>query len=361
VANVTGTQRLNQAVAERLVAGMTRAMTIDTRLAAGLPFYVGHPDFINAADPDSARRWMQEQPPSFGWIKEFSAGPQSLLLRVEWTAEGAALVNSKKYRFFSPFFRSAKAGVEKGVQIFEPRLIQSAGLTNTPNWPMPPMVNAALTDGGDTTEGGMDLLQRLIALIGDAELKTDDDVVSAVSKMIEAAKALKKSVESRWDAEDAARAALPNASDPFALAAGYIAHIGATVETLNARAGLVDGLQAKLDAAVKAHATGLVHAAVARGAVLQAHADSRIADMCHAGDAFAAKADELAALPPLMRTESRTGDVATRSTAVADRRAQFHEFVNARMADGKLGYDAAFAAVMKEHPALLDGSAAQTK
>lgn len=358
VNGVSGMQRLNAQVAARLVENMTRAVRLDMRLVAGLPFYVGHPDFVNSADPEQLTAFLQRQPPAIGWIKEFRAGPDSLDMRVEWTESGTALVNGKTFRFFSPFFRSEKTIVENGMQIYEPRLIQSAGLTNTPNWPMPPMVNAALQTGGNQLETGMDLLHRLIALIGDANLKTDDDIVSAVQKMIAAAQALKASVDSRWAAEDAARAALPNASDPFALANGFILHLGGTVQTLNARAALVDALQARLTAERTAHATTLVNAAVVRGAVLQEHAAGRIADLVNAGDVFADKARELSALPPLMKTGSQTSDVAPRSAVVADRRARFQEFVNARMSARSESYDAAFAAVAKEHPELLQSSTA---
>lgn len=366
VNGVKGLQRLNPAVCERLVNAMSRAMTLDPRNSGGFPFYVGHPDFINSADPAALTAWLQNQPPAVGWIKAFRAAADALELRVEWTAEGRALVNAKTYRFFSPFFRSEPVAQEGGVQIYEPRLIQSAGLTNTPNWPMPPMVNAALPDGG-TMEGGMNLLQRLIALLGDESVQDDDAMVMAVSKLIEAAKALKASVESKWQAEDAARLALPNAGDPFALAAGFIAHLegSVSVATANAaalaeKAGLVATLGAQLTAARTAHAETLVNAAVSRGSVLQEHAASRVADLVNAGEGFAAKAAELASLPPLMKTASATADAGPRTVQVADRRARFQELVNAAMPDCGNDYDKAFASVASKHPELLGGSPANT-
>ncbi len=213
----------------------------------------------------------------------------------------------------------------------------------------------------------MNLLQRLIALLGDATIATEDDLVNAVQKMISGLKALRDSIDARWKAEDAARQALPNAGDPFALAEGLIANMDGLLAAANARAteleasqtDLVATLNAKVVAERTAHAETLVHAAVSRGAVLQEHAASRIADMVNAGDAFADKARELASLPALMKTEPRTQGVEARSTEIADRRARFHEFVNAAMPAHGNDYDAAFAAVAKEHPELLSGGAGQ--
>lgn len=366
VNGVTGLQRLNRTIAERLVNSMGRAMRIDPRLASGLPFYDhGHPDFFDVANADELTKWLQNQPPAVGWIREFNAAPNALQVRVEWNDVGRDLIKRKHYKSWSPFFRSEKMAVETvnglSVQIYEPRLIQSAGLTNTPNWPMPPMVNAAILNGGETTEGSMNLLQRLIALLGDATVTDDDGMVSAMQKLIDACKSLKDSVDAKWKAEDAARMALPNAADPFALATGYVAHLeGSLLAAQVNAAGLVtaqalaETLQGQLKTTRTEFATHLVAAAVSRGAVLQGHAESRIADMVNAGDAFMSKAAELGTLPKLMKTETETANVGSRSTDVADRRTRFHEMVNAAMqANSKLSYDAAFAAVAQKHPELI--------
>lgn len=349
-------QRLNAAVAEKLVSLMQRAARLDKRLAAGQPFYVGHPDFYDSTDKHQINAWMQNQPPATGWIKEIRAGADALELRVEWTAEGESLVNSRTYKFFSPYFLCALVGKEKinGVEmeIYEPRLLKSAGLTNTPNWPMPPMVNAAITNGG-VKEGSMNLLQRLIALIGDTGITTEDDAINAVSKIITAVRKLQQSIDARWEAEDAARRALPNAGDPLALIEGYIAKLETTAEAANASAAQVENLTAALNAARTSLATRCVHAAVARGAVLQEHAESRIADCVNAGDAFAARLCEIDALPKLMKTEPETDGIAQRANTVADRRAQIHELVSAAMPAFNNDYDRAFASVRKSRPDLF--------
>jgi|GEM_PF-3622512 len=347
-----GIQRMNLAVAQELIRLCAEAASSDPRGAAGLPFYIGHPDYV-LAGKEAQAAWLQNQPEAVGWIREFRATSNSLDLRVEWTEAGAKLVGSRAYKFFSPFFLSAKTGTENGKTIFEPRYIVSAGLTNTPNWPMPPMVNAALADGGGKGSG-MNLLQRLIALLGDESITDDDGAVTAVVRLIEAAKKMKASVEARWAAEDAARLALPNAADPFVLVEGYLAHSDALLAQADAATRRSAELEAQLNAAREAHARDIVGAAVARGAVLQEHAETRVSDMVNAGEGFAARAKEVGALPPLMKTASDAPDVAARGRGAADRRAQIHEAVNAALPKFGGDYDKAFASVVHAMPGLFD-------
>lgn len=347
---IRGIQRLDPAIAATLAANWNAAMATDPRGAAGMPLYVGHPDYhANAAAREA---WVRDQPPASGWIREMRATPNALEMRVDWTKAGAGLVTDRVYRFFSPYFLSELINTEHGIKIYAPRTIKSAGLTNTPNWPMPPMVNAANTTGGYEDGTNMNLLQRLIALLGDEAIATDDDVVSAVQKMIEAIKTLRESVDARWAAEDAARQALPNAGDTFALASGCIAHFGTLAETLNARADLVDPLTGELATLRGDFARHLVGDAVSRGALLQDHAAARIADMVNAGDAFGTKAKELASLPKLMKTAATATDTAARNTDAVERRQQVLDLVHAEMDKG-LGYDPAFARVRKQNPALF--------
>jgi hypothetical protein len=136
-------------------------------------------------------------------------------------------------------------------------------------------------------------------------------------------------------------------------ASAAVERVGGLAATLNARTSEAETLVAQLAEARKAHATTLVGLAVSRGAVLQEHAESRVADMVNAGGDFAAKAAELASLPPLMKTVSATTDVADRNQVVADRRAKVHEMVNAALPNCGGDYDKAFARVRKQHPELF--------
>lgn len=64
--------------------------------------------------------------PAVGWITQLEARNGQLWGRVDWTAEGAALVAGKGYRYLSPVFTYSASTNEIGR-------IVSAGLTNTPN------------------------------------------------------------------------------------------------------------------------------------------------------------------------------------------------------------------------------------
>jgi hypothetical protein len=323
---VRGIQRLNAASAGRFVAAMEAAMAADPRLGAGLPMYVGHPDYWPKNGTTDPAEWLRNMPPAYGWIKGFRVSANSLDMRTEWTDEGWSLVQSKKYRFFSPLFLGADAGKENGTRIFEPRLMRSAGLVNTPNWPMPPLVNAAHPGGG--TETPMTLTERIAALLG-GTYADEDSLVNAAQSALGNVQTLTQQL----NAATAER-------DTLECASGTLAERAAALET-------------KLVAKTRLLAQTLVNAAVSRGAVLQEHAESRIAELVNAGDAFDTRASEIAALPPLMKTKPAAGDAARRSADTSERRVRVHELVNAAMAEQHISYDDAFKRVRKQNPALF--------
>jgi hypothetical protein len=350
-----GVQRLDRAAAETLIQVCASDEAADPRRKAGIPVYVGHPDYV-LDSKEAQAAWLQRQPEAVGWVKELRSGANSLDLRVAWTERGTKLVGGRAYKFFSPFFLCEKTGTERGRTVFTPRYVVSAGLTNTPNWPMPPMVNSANASGG-AKENHMTLLQRLAALFVGQTVQTEDDAVGAVTAAVNALAGLRATIDTRWKADDAARAALPNAGDTSALAAGYIAHIEAGAAAARADAAAQKARAATLNAALaaarKESAERAVNAAVARGAILQEHAASRVQDLVNAGDAGAAKAKEIDALPKLMKTESAAGDIAARGKASADKREQILGLVNAAMPQFGNDYDKAFAHITRTKPELF--------
>lgn len=347
-----GLQRLNQTVAQKLCEFWNAVLERDPRGLAGVPIYVGHPDYVNG-DAKAASDFLRSEPGSVGWITAINAGADALELSVDWTPEGAELVNSKAYRFFSPYFLSGQPYKENGVNIFELRFVCSAGITNKPNWPMPPMVNADTLFGGEALEGKMnELLNRLLALINKDDVKTEDEVFDFVAKLIESAKALRESVDAKWKAEDAAYVATANSCDINALVNAYLAATDSRIATINSSAELVPGLQKQLQDSRKAHATLLVNSAVADGRLLQDHAAKKIVDLVNAGDEFGSRVAELNSLPPLMKTKSETDGSAERAHGVVERRSAISDLVNSKMAGGQ-PYDNAFAAVRKERPDLF--------
>lgn len=319
---IRGIQRLDRAAAETL-AGLWRALAAkDARLAAGIPMYQGHPDYT-AGDDAEERDLVRNQPPAYGWITAIIPEELGIRMPITWTPAGRRMVEEREFRFYSPFFLSEPAGEENGIRIYIPRVIRSAGLTNTPNWPQAPLVNAAdnkTNPGAERNE--MTLLEKLGKSLG-TTFDTDDAAVAAV----EAANAEAKRAKTA-EADAAAKkkdAETANAADKATISALRL-HI----------------------------ATAAVNAAVARGAILKDHAAGRIADLANSGDAIATRVAEVEALPPLMKTEAGVDAAALskRGVTTADARAAIQEAVNAKMAAG-ISYDAAFAAVQRDQPGLF--------
>ena len=105
--------------------------------------------------------------PAVGWIKQIEVRDNALWGRVEWTADGAATVTSRAYRYLSPVF-------QYDYQTGEILQIVSAGLTNNPNLEM-----AALNR--TTTETDMD--KAVLDALGLAATSTAADAVVAINTL----------------------------------------------------------------------------------------------------------------------------------------------------------------------------------
>ena len=330
-----GLQRLNRKVADGLVNWFGSWRGRLANAFGGFPVYKGHPDcafFRERGDTDKM---------AYAWILDLKATDEGLLVNTDWTPGGRILVETKSLKFFSPFFLGPVVGHENGVAIYEPRYMQSGGLTNTPNWPVAPLVNAAM----ETEMGGtqMDLLQRLLALIGIESVKTEDDVVGHVNKLLAALKKMRAAEEARWAADSAAREALVNAADPEAMADAALALMDASVVVLEQR--------------IKDERTGraalLVNAAIVEGRLMPAQRDNWLGDLVNADD-FDHRAGMLAGLQKQVKTESVVRDLGTRSASLRANQDKALELVNSKMADnGALSYEAAFGLVRREHPELF--------
>jgi len=107
-----------------------------------------------------------EPAPAYGWIDDMKIQGDQIWAHVEWNADGAALVQGKKYLYYSPAFHYTADG-----QVTK---LSSSGLTNKPNllfpalnsertdMPMPAEIAAALGLGADATvESGVTAIQTL--------------------------------------------------------------------------------------------------------------------------------------------------------------------------------------------------------
>ena len=222
----------------------------------------------------------------------------------------------------------------------------------------------------------MNLLQRLLALIGGTTVKTEDDVVSFVQNLLESAKATMAAAQTRWDAENAAAqcdTAMPNSATPADALKALLgrldaARTAAKTESAAAAVALANATTAQQTATAtllafrKAAAEPLVTAAVAGGRVTPAKKDEALASLVNAAtpEAFTTAAAALASAKPAMKVAATAGADRSRDTGVRDRQDKFLALVNARVTKNGEEYDDAFAAVRKENPAVFDTPAPTT-
>ncbi len=104
-----------------------------------------------------------------GWIEELKLGDGgSIMCRVEWTDEGAELVESKKYRYVSPAF-NISTEVVNSIEKLRITMPTSAGLTNRPAMVMPALTNAS----------GEPSMKKLLELLGLQEGATQEQIDEA--------------------------------------------------------------------------------------------------------------------------------------------------------------------------------------
>ena len=102
-----------------------------------------------------------------GWIQQIAVRGGALFGRVEWTAAGRASVESREYKYFSPYFLAAKDGGEVWR-------IQHGGLVKTPAFAMPAL--AAGQQGGS-------MLKKILEALGLAADATEEQAVAAAGKL----------------------------------------------------------------------------------------------------------------------------------------------------------------------------------
>jgi phage I-like protein len=119
--------------------------------------------------------------PAAGWITELQSRDGAIWGRVEWTVEGGRRVGSREYRFLSPVFTHPRQGNE----VLE---VVGAGLTNRPN-----LTLKALHTEGNVADV-VNLLARLIAVLGLADDASEDVVIARVEEITAKEAELKEEV-----------------------------------------------------------------------------------------------------------------------------------------------------------------------
>lgn len=111
--------------------------------------------------------------PAAAWIKQLiNKGKDGLWGKVEWTKRAEKAVADREYRYLSPVFTHD----EQGNVI----ALTCAGLTNYPNLELQAFNKSNLNNEEDKQ---VDLLAKLIQLLGLAETASEQDVIDAVTQL----------------------------------------------------------------------------------------------------------------------------------------------------------------------------------
>jgi hypothetical protein len=281
----------------------------------GMPFYIGHPDH-----PRFTGQPGHEDTRSYGRGKEMQvrhdtdcaacaafanatgeadAAPcqeHGLFVRMHWNDEGARLIANESFHGHSVNWAAIPAGMERGVQVFRPVRVKSAGFTNEPNIPVRPasLANAAESSGGEQQPVQYIVPPRLKLLAGFQE---DDEVtMEQVIAALEKGRPVDK-------ANEANRAELER-------------------QLANER---------------RARATSVVESLLKAGRVITRERAACIEQLCNAGDQFDEKVAELGNARPAVKTEARTSGLAGQHAKVVEgereRTARLQELMDAREKD----------------------------
>lgn len=111
--------------------------------------------------------------PAAAWIKQLiNKGSDGLWGKVEWTDRAKKQIAEREYRYLSPVFRHD----EKGNVL----ALTCAGLTNYPNLELQAFNKSNLNNQEDKQ---VDLLAKLIQLLGLPESASEQDVIDAVTQL----------------------------------------------------------------------------------------------------------------------------------------------------------------------------------
>lgn len=151
------------------------------RIADTTRRYAGSTDILVDYEHQSRNTLENGKPaPAAGWIKEVEARPDGLYGRVEWTANAAAAIKAKEYRYISPVYFHTKAG--------EILALQTVGLTNVPNLDLFE-VSAHSIFSTRNTEPEVSM-KKVLAALGLADGGSEDDVLIAINSLLTSSTAI---------------------------------------------------------------------------------------------------------------------------------------------------------------------------
>jgi len=151
------------------------------RIAAMTRRYAGGTDILVDYEHQSRNSQENGKPaPAAGWVKEVQARDDGLYGRVEWTANAAAAIKGREYRYVSPVYFHKPDG--------DILALQSVALTNVPNLDMVEIsAHSVFHFQPPKTEVPM---KRVLAALGLAEGTGEDDVLTAVNSLLTSSTAI---------------------------------------------------------------------------------------------------------------------------------------------------------------------------
>ena len=317
-------QRLDRVAAEGMTVKFKSPWNRVKRFITGCHIYAGHPDV-----PAFANDYPDKSPK--GMIVDLAVREDGLYCKPVFTNEGSELVEAKKYRAFSGYWSAERVGEDGGRVVFRPDFLKSAGLTNQPNL-LVHLMNEQRTAEGEAPAVWRKIVPWLawhgITLANEA---SEEQIESALAQMDTK---VEKAVKATGGAT------------------GGTAHAG-TIHELNeklakAQAAFANERQARIEA--------VLDMAIGAGQITPAQRGDWAAKL----GVEAQFANELAALrknAPVLKTRALTLDMGGRKVEIANaasRQEAVQNLVRAEMAKHGGGYDRAFAAVRKAHPALFE-------
>jgi phage I-like protein len=313
-----GVQRLTRETAETMVSNFNGFLAKLGRLFGGMPVYIGHPD-----DPAFSNQHTDAR--AYAWIMGMEAREDGLALIPKWSKPGEEIVSNAHYKWFSPRWACKEIGRENGRAILAPARLISVGLTNMPNIAgIPPLANEDLSAGevpaDQPEEPAMDLLKRLLALLGMPDTASAEDLVAKVTDLSAKTETATSECNAAVLAATEARAALANAE------AARASERGARIELL-------------------------VSNAIAAGRITPAQKDQWIKDLA---EQFDAKSIELSNAKPVLHVAPVTAGLGSRKVELQTSRDTVLTLVNQRIEQTGEDYETAFASVRKENAALFE-------
>ncbi len=313
-----GLQRFGREQAEEIERYFRNGWNTIKRAIVGLPVFHGHPDRVEQLETalantrDARERAAIEREIAevkrrypdrtvYGSIADLEVRDDGLAIKPVLTGDGAALVNEKGKRFFSPHWLARKLGEEKGRTVFGPAFLLSIGLTDNPNIAGTSLVNARSGSPENSNHNQNPTMPKwLLDLLGFA-----NEAEATQEKITEKINSLLARPEQTALANEQSRAtALTN-------------------DLATAKQQLTEA-QTALANERKAHAEALVATAVKDGRITEAQKPVWLTRLDRD---FATESAALANEAPKMKTHGRSDAVAGRQVT-SDVAAQFEALVN---------------------------------